>query len=107
MPENTIEQIRSRLSALEPVAIEVIDDSAAHRGHPGAAGGGGHYRLRLISTRFTGQSKLARHRLVYDLLTDLMQREIHALTMNLTAPGEVEAAPPLGSSDSHHSSGHP
>ena len=107
MPEDTVEQIRTRLSALEPVALEVIDDSAAHRGHPGAASGGGHYRLRLISGRFSGQSKLARHRLVYDLLADLMQREIHALTMNLMAPGEVESAPSVGSSETHHSSGHP
>jgi BolA protein len=106
MPEDAIAQIRDRLSALEPVVIEVIDDSAAHQGHPGAAGGGGHYRLRMVSSRFTGQPKLTRHRLVYDLLADLMQREIHALTMNLIAPGEVESAPSIGSSELHHSSGH-
>ncbi|MGH6610506.1 MAG: BolA family protein [Burkholderiaceae bacterium] len=89
---DTIDQIQSRLSALEPTAIEVIDDSAAHRGHPGAASGGGHYRLRLVSARFEGQSKVMRHRLVYDLLHDLMKRDIHALTMNLMAPDEVESA---------------
>lgn len=107
MPEGVIEQIRTRLSALDPVVIEVIDESAAHRGHPGAAAGGGHYRLRMVSNQFTGRPKLARHRLVYDLLVDLMQREIHALTMNLIAPGEVESAPSSGSSELHHSSGHP
>lgn len=106
MPENTIEQMRERLSAFEPVAIEITDDSALHRGHAGAAGGGGHYRLRLVSARFAGQSKLARHRLVYDSLADLMQREIHALTMNLLAPGEVERAPLSGSPDTQHLSGH-
>ena len=83
MPEDTIELIRTRLSALDPVSIEIIDDSARHAGHPGAASGGGHYQLRLVSARFSGESKLARHRLVYHLLSDLMQREIHALAMNL------------------------
>jgi BolA family transcriptional regulator, general stress-responsive regulator len=67
MPEATIDRIRTKLSALEPLAIELSDDSAAHVGHTGAASGGGHYQLRLVSARFTGQSKIARHRLVYDL----------------------------------------
>jgi len=114
MPEATIDRIRTKLSALEPLAIELSDDSAAHLGHAGAASGGGHYQLRLISARFTGQSKIARHRLVYDLLADLMQREIHALAMNLLAPGEVERAPisdpnsgpPNADHSSSHSSGH-
>ena len=111
MPEDTIDLIRARLSALEPVGIEVIDDSARHAGHPGAASGGGHYQLRLVSARFAGQAKVARHRLVYDLLSDLMQREIHALAMNLLAPDEVERAPSSGSPNSgfpnfRHSSGH-
>jgi BolA family transcriptional regulator, general stress-responsive regulator len=106
MPEDTIELIRTRLSALDPVSIEIIDDSARHSGHPGAASGGGHYQLRLVSARFSGQSKLARHRLVYHLLSDLMQREIHALAMNLLAPDEVERAPPSGFPNFEHSSGH-
>ncbi len=106
MPEGTIARMTARLSALEPLEVEVLDDSALHRGHAGAASGGGHYRLRLISARFTGQSRLARHRLVYDSLADLMQREIHALTMNLLAPGEVEPALSSGSPDIEHSSGH-
>ena len=114
MPEATIDRIRTKLSALEPLAIELSDDSAAHVGHAGAARGGGHYQLRLVSARFIGQSKIARHRLVYDLLADLMQREIHALAMNLLAPGEVERAPisdpnsgpPNADHSSSHSSGH-
>jgi len=92
MSEDTIAKIRERMSALEPLALEVIDDSAQHRGHAGAASGGGHYQLRVVSAQFKGLSRVARHRLVYDLLTDLMQREIHALAMNLQAPGEVEPA---------------
>ena len=110
MSDKTMELIRTRLSALDPVGIELLDDSAAHVGHAGAASGGGHYQLRLVSARFTGQSKIARHRLVYDLLADLMQREIHALAMNLLAPGEVERAPisdpNSGPSNADHSSSH-
>ena len=110
MSDKTMELIRTTLSALDPVGIELIDDSARHAGHPGAVSGGGHYQLRLVSARFTGQSKIARHRLVYDLLADLMQREIHALAMNLLAPGEVERAPisdpNSGPPNVEHSSGH-
>ena len=106
MSEDMVQQIRSRLTALDPLLIEVTDDSAAHRGHTGAAGGGGHYQLRLISERFTGLTRVARHRLVYDLLPDLMQREIHALAMNLQSPNEVQRAPPSGHSNTEHSSGH-
>ena len=110
MPEGTVVRILMKLAALKPLAIDVRDDSALHAGHAGAASGGGHYRLRLISDGFTGHSKIERHRLVYDLLGDLMQREIHALAMNLLAPGEVEPAPVpdphSGPPNIEHSSGH-
>ena len=110
MPETTVDRIRDRLVPLEPLLIELRDDSARHAGHAGAASGGGHYELRLVSAQFTGQSKIARHRLVYHLLGDLMQREIHALAMNLLAPDEVERAPVSGptnaDSSRSHSSGH-
>ena len=110
MPETTIDTIRTRLLPLEPLAIEVRDDSARHVGHAGAASGGGHYQLRLVSAQFAGHSKVARHRLVYHLLGDLMQREIHALAMNLLAPDEVERAPVSGPTNADfspsHSSGH-
>lgn len=110
MPEATVDQILTKLAALEPQQIEVRDDSASHVGHAGAASGGGHFHLRLVSARFAGQSKIARHRLVYHLLGDLMQREIHALAMNLVAPDEVEPAPASGPTKtdfpSSHSSGH-
>lgn len=110
MPESTVDRILTKLAALEPLAVEVRDDSADHAGHAGAASGGGHYQLRLVSARFTGQSKIARHRLVYDLLGNLMQREIHALAMNLLAPDEVEPAPisdpHSGPPNIEHPSGH-
>ena len=110
MADTTMDAIRSRLLPLEPLVIELHDDSASHVGHAGAADGGGHYELRLISAQFAGQSKIARHRLVYHLLGDLMQREIHALAMNLLAPDEVERAPVSGPTNTDfspsHSSGH-
>jgi len=88
MPEGTIEQMRTRLAVLAPIEIAIDDDSALHAGHEGAKGGGGHYRLRLVSERFSGLPRMARHRLVYHALEDLMQRDIHALSMTLLAPDE-------------------
>ena len=85
---NTESQMRERLAALLPESIDISDDSALHAGHAGAASGGGHYTLRIVSARFAGQSRVARHRLVYDTLGALMQHQIHALALNALAPGE-------------------
>ena len=86
----TIEAMRLRLiDALAPQAIEIEDDSARHAGHAGAASGGGHFNLQVVSAAFAGKTRLQRHRLVYDPLADLMKREIHALSMILLAPEEV------------------
>ena len=82
-------QMRERLTALLPGSIEIGDDSALHAGHAGAASGGGHYTLRIVSARFTGKSRVARHRLVYETLGPLMEHRIHALALNALAPGEV------------------
>jgi BolA protein len=84
--------IRDRLAALEPETIELVDESALHAGHAGAQGGGGHFRLTIVSARFRGQDVRARHRLVYDALGPLMRREIHALSIRALAPGEQRAA---------------
>lgn len=73
-------EIRARLASLEPSALDISDESAAHAGHAGAKSGG-HYRLRIVSARFSGQNTLARQRAVYAALGDLMQTRIHALTM--------------------------
>ncbi len=81
--------LRERLSPLQPTCIELIDDSALHAGHAGAKNGGGHYRLSIISNAFAGKSTLARHRLVYDALGDLMQQRIHALSIKSSTPEEV------------------
>lgn len=87
---NRVETINSLLRAhFEPLACHVEDESALHAGHAGAASGGGHYRLRLVSARFEGLGKVGRHRLVYDCLGELMQKEIHALAMTLLTPSEA------------------
>ncbi len=87
---NRPERIQSLLTAgLEPIECVVEDESHLHAGHAGAASGGGHYRLRLVSPRFAGLNKVARHRLVYDCLRDMMLKEIHALAMTLLTPDEA------------------
>ncbi len=72
---------------LQPQHLEVQDDSALHAGHAGAREGG-HYTVRVVSERFRGLTKVARHRLVYDLLAEQMRRGIHALAIEAKAPGE-------------------
>ena len=74
-------------AALHPTSLAVEDDSAQHAGHAGAREGR-HFSVRVVSERFNGLSRLARHRLVYDSLNLLMQRGIHALAIDARAPGE-------------------
>ena len=102
MAERTMSAMRDRLAVLAPLELAIEDESALHVGHAGAASGGGHYRMTLVSAAFAGQPRVARHRLVYDALADLMQREIHALAMTLLAPDEA----PSPSAPVSHSSGH-
>ena len=86
-------RIRERLAALEPSAIELTDESAQHAGHAGAAPGGGtHWRLRIVSPRFSGKPTLARHRMVYQALGELMQDPIHALAITARAPEETKGS---------------
>jgi BolA protein len=82
-------RIQERLAGLAPESLEVLDESAQHAGHEGARGGGGHYRVTIVSPRFEGRSVQARHRMVYDALGPLMQKEIHALAIKAYAPGEI------------------
>ena len=86
---NTIELMQEKLAELKPNEVEITDDSALHAGHAGAKSGGGHYRLRIISSNFANLNTLARHRLVYATLGDLMQQQIHALTISALTPAEV------------------
>lgn len=79
------------VAALEPVQLAVRDDSRHHAGHAGAAGGAGHFHVRIVSKRFAGLGRLARHRLVYDAVAPLMPAEVHALAIDARTP---EEAPP-------------
>jgi BolA family transcriptional regulator, general stress-responsive regulator len=79
------EILREALAANE---VSVEDEGAQHVGHPGAASGGGHYHVRVVSPRFEGKSMLERHRMVYQALADEMQRSIHALALTTLAPSE-------------------
>ena len=91
--QTTMQTIEERMRAdLSPDAIELIDESAMHAGHAGAAGGGGHYRMRIVSPRFAGLSRIARHRLVYDSLSDLMRHAIHALAIEALTPDEAPSS---------------
>lgn len=85
---SVIDAMRASLAALDPVSIEIIDDSAKHAGHAGARSGGGHFRLTIVSPRFAGFRTMERHRLVYDALGPLMKREIHALSITAKTPDE-------------------
>lgn len=88
--DDRIARMRERMeAALAPSVLEIGDDSALHAGHPGAASGGGHYRVRIVSPRFDGLRLVMRHRLVYDSVRDMMQKEIHALAITALAPSET------------------
>jgi BolA protein len=80
--------MREKLVSLVPDHIEIIDESAQHAGHAGARGGGGHYQLSIVSPRFNGLSMLERHRMIYELLGQLMHKEIHALRIDARASVE-------------------
>ena len=79
---------RELQAALQPDVLEVQDDSHLHAGHAGAREGR-HFSVRIVSARFAGLSRVARHRLVYDALHTLIPRGIHALAIDAKAPEEV------------------
>ena len=82
-------EIRRRLGALAPLRLELVDDSAKHAGHAGAAPGGNtHWSLVIVSAAFAGKPTVARHRMVYQALGGLMQDPIHALAIRALAPGD-------------------
>jgi BolA protein len=88
---NVAQAIRARLAQLEPQALELVDESEMHRGHAGySEGGGTHWRLSIVSPRFAGQSTVARHRMVYLALGELMQHPIHALAITARSPEETK-----------------
>lgn len=82
--------MRKKLAALEPESLAVTDDSAAHAGHAGAAPGGNtHWSVEIVSRAFEGKPTVARHRMVYAALGELMNNPIHALQIRALAPDEA------------------
>ena len=90
MNEQRIEALRERLlDALEPELLEIEDESHLHAGHAGARDGRGHFRVTIVANAFEGQSRIRRHRIVYEAVGDLMDTDIHALSIHAVAPGEI------------------
>lgn len=75
------------LQALAPQSLEILDDSAQHRGHQ--HGGGGHYTVRIVSSQFSGKSLIMRHRMVYEALSTLIPSKIHALSIEARTKDEL------------------
>ncbi|MCC8555531.1 BolA family protein [Xanthomonas hortorum] len=85
-----VERIRTALqTALAPSELEVVDDSHRHAGHAGARDGRGHFNVRVVSAAFVGKAPLARHRAVYAAVGEMMQTDIHALSIEAFAQGEA------------------
>ena len=78
------------LAGLEPDLLEIYDESAEHAGHAGARGGGGHYQVLIVSRRFEGQSRVSRHRMVYEALGAMLQQQIHAVAITALTPEELQ-----------------
>ena len=90
---HTAATLRERLSRLEPSVLEIQDDSAAHIGHAGAAGGGGHFSLLIVSEVFAGLSRLQRHQQVLREVADLLPNPVHALSIKALTPEEFPLQP--------------
>ncbi|HRJ69671.1 MAG TPA: BolA family protein [Beijerinckiaceae bacterium] len=81
--------IRNLTVGLSPAELEVVDDSHKHHGHSGwREGGETHFRVRIVSSRFTGLGRVQRHRLVNELLAAELKERVHALALETKAPGE-------------------
>jgi BolA protein len=81
------QQLRRRLEArFAPTLLTIEDESHLHAGHAGAAGGHSHFRVIIVSEAFRGVSAVARHRLVYAAVDDLLKTDIHALAIVASPP---------------------
>ena len=89
MTTERVNAIRRQLEELlAPVELDIEDESHLHAGHAGAQDGRGHFRVRIVSEKFTGQPALKRHRLVYQALAELLKTDIHALSIEALTPDE-------------------
>jgi len=84
-----IAAMEAKLASLNPVSLQIIDESHKHAGHAGARDGGGHYVVNIVSAQFTGKNTVMRHRMIYSALGEMMKRDIHALTLQAQAPNEI------------------
>ncbi|MEI7456751.1 MAG: BolA family protein [Nitrosomonadales bacterium] len=84
-----IEKMKVRLAALDPTVVNIVDESHKHAGHAGAQGGGGHYLLQIVTHKFTSKGTLARHRMIYSALGEMMKDDIHALNIQANTPNEI------------------
>lgn len=83
-----VEKIRQALTTrLCPLQLEIRDDSAAHAGHAGAREGG-HFSVLIVSEQFAGRTRLQRHQLVYEAVSELLRTDIHALSIQAETPQE-------------------
>jgi BolA protein len=87
------DRIRQKLAAaLAPARLDVVDESHRHVGHAGSRPGGEtHFRVEIVSLVFAGKSRIARHRLVYELLAAELREDVHALTLITCTPDEAAA----------------
>jgi len=80
--KDCVSRIRSRLeAAFQPETLEITDDTKSHEGHAGAQEGKGHYKIRIISGSFSGVRSIDRHRLVFEALGEMMETDIHAVSV--------------------------
>jgi len=94
MSGDRTERIRRRLEeSFAPVELIIEDDGHKHAGHAGAAGGLGHFSVRIVSREFHGISAVARHRRIYAALADLLKTDIHALAIDASAPADDALRP--------------
>jgi len=90
-PEERVDWIEKKLrEGLDAQRVEVVDEGHLHAGHAGAKSGRGHFRALIVANRFDGLSRVARQRLVFEVLAAEMQSEIHALAMRTLTPAEAE-----------------
>ena len=85
------ETIRARLEqGLSPASLEIVDDSHRHEGHGGAkASGETHFNVVIVSAAFEGKTRVTRHRMVFEILKDLMDAPVHALALSTLTPAEA------------------
>ena len=89
MSAERIARIRAALATLQPVRLDIRDDSAKHAGHAGARDGRGHFGVQIVSTAFEGLSLVQRHKRVYAAMGTLMDSDVHALAISAKTPDEA------------------